>query len=272
MHPFLQLAGPDGAGVGELSPTLRDAVLGQFERQPARRVARDLGRMLSAPWWVVLPPDDRVRATRIVAHVSARASGAPVETMRPCTRTILEGTLDSLLPPQGRFGLRFDDLPLEGQRVVAGLREPPATVVLNRAAIRTCDARLGDGDPLELRVGLATLVHEVNHLHNLTPVGPTYEAYQDEYRAWWVDFVAHVGRRPRVAEARARCRELIHGPEYEPLRRAATEASGHGARIREHVASLDGGDLTAEAPLPESPLDGPLGSLNLDNAPRFDPA
>lgn len=274
-HPLLRLLQPDPTQWLALAPALRAAVLGQLEHFASRRVARDLARSITAPWWVELDHDDAIRAARVVAHMSASADGAPREPDEPCCRrTLLDNTLDSLLPPLGRFALRFEDLPLEQGIVVAGLRLPPTTVVLSRQAIAACDARLGAGPQgwLEARVGTATLVHEVNHLHNLVPPGPTHEAFQDEYRAWYVDFVADTGRRPRRVEALERCRELLTSPCYAHLRQAAAGGGAHGERILEHLRQLgpveqwhDVLTLPREGFLDPAPLPQPLG--NLTNAP-----
>lgn len=269
---LVALGGAEASRLLALPPALQQAVLRQLELHAARRVARDLVRMLQARWWPALPPDDQIRAARVVAHVSARAGGMPHEEPEPCARTILDNTLDSILPPHGSLELRFDDLPRHEGVLVAGLCRPPHTVVLSRGAIASSDARLGDGDPLELRVGLATLVHEVNHLHNLTPVGPTYEAFADEYRAWWVDFVAHVGRWPRRLEALARCQELLGSPAYAELGQALHDGSEHGARIVDFMRGFgpvarpcDVRGMQAQDELGPAPLPRPRG--NLDNAP-----
>lgn len=274
---FRALAGSEGERLLALPDPLRRAVLRQFELHAGRRVAEDLARLLGASWWQALPDDDRVRAVRIVAHVSARAASAPREHRQPCARTILEGTLDSILPPQGCFGLRFEPLPLAPGMVVAGRREAPCTVVLNRWLVTPREGtRLGQDDPFEERVGLATLVHEVNHLHHPTPMGPTDEAFHDEYGAWWVDFVAHVGRRPRRAEALARCQELLTSPAYADLGRALRSGSAHGERILamlrglgpierpDDVAAMRCDDPLGDAPLPRAPR-------NLSNAPPAAP-
>lgn len=275
-HPLLRLLQPDPARWLALAPALRAAVLGQLEHFASQRVARDLARLLVVPWWTALDRDDAIRAARVVAHASACADGAPREADDPCCRrTILDHTLDSLLPPHGCFVLCFEDLPLdEDGHVIAGLRLPPATVVLNRHAIAADAAPLGRGPHgwLEARVGTATLVHEVNHLHNLVPPGPTYAAFQDEYRAWYVDFVADAGRRPRRVEALERCQELLCSPCYVHLRQAAAGGGAHGERILEFLRELgpvaqwhDVLALPRDGFVDPAPLPRPLG--NLTNAP-----
>jgi hypothetical protein len=270
---FLRLARPSAARWLALGPHLRRAVLGHLEHVASRRVARDLGRLLEASWWDGLDDQDRIRAIRVVAYVSACADGAPAEGTEVCRRTILDNTLDSLLPPRGCFGLGFADLPRVGETIVAGFRVAPATVVLSRQAIACGDERLGAGPhgSLEARVGLATLVHEVNHLHNLTPPGPTYQAFQDEYRAWYVDFVAQVARPPRRVEALDRCRELLTSSCYAELGHAVAEGSVHGERILgflrafgavqrvEDVLALPRDGFMEAAPLPRP-------RLNMSNA------
>lgn len=275
-HPLLRLLQPDPTQWLALAPALRAAVLGQLEHFASRRVARDLGRLLAARWWAALDLDDAIRAARVVAHMSASADGARPEPDEPCCRrTLLDNTLDSLLPPHGCFALGFEDLPLdEDGHVIAGLRLPPATVVLSRHAIAADAAPLGRGPHgwLEARVGTATLVHEVNHLHNLVPPGPTHEAFQDEYRAWYVDFVADTGRRPRRVEALDRCRELLTSPCYAHLRQAAAGGGAHGERILELLRQLgpveqwhDVLALPRDGFLDPAPVPQPLG--NLTNAP-----
>lgn len=274
-HPLVGLLEPEPMRWLALAPARRAAVLRQLEHAASRRVARDLRRLVVTPWWAELDLDDAIRAVRVVAHASASADGAPHEPDEPCSRrTILDHTLDSLLPPHGRFVLGFEDLPLAPAMVVAGLRLPPATVVLNRRAIAACDARLGAGPQgwLEARVGTATLVHEVNHLHNLVPPEPTHEAFQDEYRAWYVDFVVDTGRRPRRVEALDRCRELLTSPGYAHLGQAAAGGGEHGERILAFLRELgplarwhDVLALPRDGFLDPAPLPQPLG--NLTNAP-----
>jgi hypothetical protein len=271
-HPLRRLLSPSPAGWDALAPARRRAVLAQLEQLASRRVGQDLARLLDAPWWVALPDDDAIRAVRVVAYASACASGAPPEPDDPCCRrTILDNTLDSLLPPRGCFTLGFEDLPLEeGGEVVAGLRLPPARVVLNRRVISTDDAPLPQGPHgfIAARVGSATLAHEVNHLHNLVPPGPTHAAFQDEYRAWYVDFVVDAGHPPRCVDALDRCRALLTSPSYAHLRQAAADAGAHGEQILAFLRELgpvarwqDVLALPREGFCEPAPLPRPLGNL-----------
>lgn len=230
--------------------------------------------MIDAPWWGRLELDDAIRAARVVAHVAACADGAPPEPVEACRRTILDNTLASLLPPPGRFVLGFAELPLDAELAVAGLRLAPATVVLNRRMIAAVDEPLGEGPHgwLEARVGTTTLVHEVNHLHNLVPPGPTHAAFQDEYRAWYVAFVAEAGRTPRRVDALDRCRELLASPCYAAFAHAIESGSAQGERILEFLRELgpvrrwqDVLALPRDGFLEPAPLPRP--QLNMSNAP-----
>lgn len=271
-HPLLRLLAPSPAQWGSLAPARQAAVLAQLEHYASRRVARDLGRLLAAPWWAALSHEDAIRAARVVAYASASADGAVREPDAPCCRrTILDNTLDSLLPPHGGFSLGFEDLPLDADgRVVAGLRLPPATVVLNRRVIATDDARLEQGPHglIAARVGSSTLAHEVNHLHNLVPPGPTHAAFQDEYRAWYVDFVVGAARLPRRVDALLRCQELLTSPCYAHLRQAAEGGGAHGEQILDFLRQLgkvarwhDVLALPREGFLEPAPLPRPRGNL-----------
>ncbi|MEX1367180.1 MAG: hypothetical protein AB1Z98_28895 [Nannocystaceae bacterium] len=271
-HPLWPALRVDEGRWAELSPRMRAAVLRLFESSPARSAGVDLGRLVATPWWSQLDDDDdRIRAVKIIAYVSAASEGARTAEGPVCRRRILVNTLDSLLSAAPRFALRFEGLPVGEGELVAGLRRAPGTVVLNRRAIAADDRRLGEGSAQERRVGTCTLVHEVNHLCNPTPVGPTYAAFMDEYRAWMVDFVAFAGRAPRAVEGRQRCRQLLTGPRYAAVgrlveRRGEREAVASflrrfGADVTVAGAGQGvGEDFEAAAPLPD-----PRG--NLDNGP-----
>lgn len=262
-HPLWPALRVDDGRWAELSPRVRTAVLRLFESSPSRRAGADLGQLVATPWWSRLGDDDRIRAVKIIAYLSAASEGARAVEGPLCRRRILANTLDSLLAAAPRFALCFEDLLMGEGELVAGLRRAPGTVVLNRRAIAADDRRLGEGSAVERRVGTCTLVHEVNHLCNPTPVGPTYAAFMDEYRAWMVDFVAFAGRAPRAVQGRQRCQQLLTGPHY-----ATVGALVERRQPREAVESFlrrFGPDFETAAPLPE-----PRG--NLDNGPATPPS
>ncbi|MEM7151550.1 MAG: hypothetical protein AAF799_01865 [Myxococcota bacterium] len=153
---------------------------------------------------------------RIVAYLAASSEGARPQPGPVCRGRIVDNTLGLLLGPKPVLSLSFEDLPYGTEDLVAGLRRLPSTLVLNRQAIGVQAQRLGGDNAasVERRVGSCTLVHEANHLCNPTPVGPTYAAFMDEYRAWLVDFVVFADRAPRMVEGWQRCRDLLTRPRY----------------------------------------------------------
>ena len=270
-HPLRVALVVDPERWAELPSALRVTVLRVFERSPARSAGRDLGRLVATPWFLGLGDDDRLRAAKVVAYVSALQEGARRSEGPLCRRRIIEGTLDAVLAPEAPFSLAFEDLPLEEGRVVAGLRRA-GTVVLNRRAITADEGQLGEGTPVERRVGTCTLAHEINHLCNPTPVGPTFEAFMDEYRAWMVDFVVFAGRRPRLGEGLGRCRDVLTRPAYAAVGRLLHEPAER-ARVRRFLRSFGEAATVEEALARElapsaeaAPLPQPLG--NVDNDPR----
>jgi hypothetical protein len=258
---LLRLLAPSPERWAALPAGLRRALLVQLDHVASRRAARELGRLLEAPWWWALVHDDEgdaIRAVRVVAHAAAIADGSPRPPApdAPCRRTLLDDTLDALLPPHGRFELRFAALTQGPGEVVAGACLLPSTVVLDRGAVAASDAAVGQGPPgeLEAYVATCTLAHEVHHLCHAVPPGPTYAAFEDEYCAWVVGFVVGADRLPRRVEALDRCRELLTSPRYAALARAVTSGSREGARILALLGEL--GPVARLEDLEALPRDG----------------
>ncbi|MCB9716223.1 MAG: hypothetical protein H6712_20320 [Myxococcales bacterium] len=276
-HPLRAALAVDPDRWGSLPAALRGAILRLFEQSPARSAGRDLGRLVSTPWFSALTPEDRLRAVKVVAALSAGQEGWRPSEGPLCARRIIANTLGALLGPDAPFSLSFEALPAGDEGVVAGLRRAPGTVVLNRRAIAADDRRLGLGSPIERRVGTCTLVHEVNHLCNPTVVGPSYEAFMDEYRAWMVDYLVFAGRPPAAAAGLERCQQVLTRPayaaigrllEHEPERArvlAFLRRFGAFATVEEALVG-PGGDLVAAAPLPDPP-----GNLDNDATARAAP-
>ncbi len=186
-----------------LRTALQGAILAQAEHFREANTAADLARMSRTRWFSVLLPEDQMRAAKLVAYASStlpRATALQAE--------ILKNTLDALLAAPESVELRFDDM----APVDLGHREPPRTVVLNRAVL-SGDASVIESAGLTYsqaeHLAVATVAHEVNHLINEVPWGQTFATFQDEYRAWFVGFIAQMGRFPNREEALGRCRSLF---------------------------------------------------------------
>jgi hypothetical protein len=237
---------------------VRRAMRAQRSSFRVRRVGEYLSKLERTPWFSALGVRDRLRAVKTIAYAASQLEGATAEQS-----AIIGNTLDGLV--SGRIELAFESLPFGARRSINGHRRAPRTVVLNRRAL-PADERPVSGRREE-HVALATLVHEVNHLCNGVPEGPTYAAFQDEYRAWYVAFIALFAREPRKVEALARCKELLVDPAYGDIQRAVRERSAEGARIfgflrtfgsattREELLALELDDLTSPAPPPDPALD-----------------
>ena len=182
-------------------------------------------------------------------------------------KDIARNTLDAILDDDG-YAVRFEDLPLEPGNATLGYRELPGTVVLNRRALAADGVAAGKGDAgeIEERVALETLVHEVNHLRNAVPAGPTYEAFQDEYRAWYVAFVAFWSRFPTKKEGLERVRLLLTDAGYPDLQMALAGGGDEARAIERFVGQFGSAEeieailaapvlnLVESAPFPEPPL------------------
>ena len=70
-HPLRAALAVDPDRWGSLPAALRGAILRLFEQSPARSAGRDLGRLVSTPWFSALTPEDRLRAVKVVAALSA---------------------------------------------------------------------------------------------------------------------------------------------------------------------------------------------------------
>ena len=180
-------------------------------------------KMIRTEWFLGMDAPDQLRATKLIALLSSKLEDATFEEEGVSQREIVEATLDALFPPSGTMAIRFEDLPLENGVGMTGYPEFPSTVVLNRNAVTADDQLAGhrEGGNVEAWVALKTVPHEVTHLRYPTDPEPTYEAFMDEYRAWfnaWV--VAHESFPPK-SEALAWIENLLTEPRYAYIAEAA---------------------------------------------------
>ncbi len=268
-NPIWSALAGDKRSLFALDARVQSALIAQFEHFLVRKTGECLLRTLDADWFHDLDASDQIRALKVIAYASSQLTGASFESSGISQRRIIENTLDSLLPPTARFRLEFEDLPSEPTSSIAGLRRLPGTVVLNRNLIPDDDRHLGAGARGRdaEHVGLTTLVHEVNHLCNQIPTGATYAAFQDEYRAWFVGFVAFMSRFPSRIESLSRVKELLSNPAYAELQQALDGGGPESEQIlrflqafgdldsREALLALQIDNFVALAPLPDPMLD-----------------
>lgn len=245
---------------------VQDAVLTQFEAQPTMETGRVLLRLMGARWLQKMKPADQLRAVKVFAFCAAQETGATFEDVGISQKKLIQGALEELLKDKG-YTLAFEDLPYGAHETVAGESIRPGTVILNRRVFEADDLPVGGGPEglLEEHFALATLVHEVNHLHNTEPAPGTAAAFQDEYRAWFAGFVALMGRLPNRIEGLGRVRDLLTQPAYADLAEALDQKPAEAQQIleflqafgpvksRADVLKLDITDVVSLAPLP-SPL------------------
>jgi hypothetical protein len=230
--PVWSLLAGDKAPLFKLPMPTQRAILAQQTRYLVKPVATSLMAVASGDWLKRLSEDDQLRAVKVVAYAASQLVGASEDGGELSQKAIIRRTLDGLTTP-GRFRITFEDLPAGDEGAVAGLRRLPGTVVLNRNLVAADVKSIGEGSlgHKEQHVGLITVVHEVDHLIRAVPVGETYAAFQDEYRAWYVGMVAFRGTPPTMIEGLTRCRELITSDEYSDIAAALDNGGPEAAKV-----------------------------------------
>lgn len=266
-------------GYRACSPDQKVALLSQARNYPNAKAIYNLER-LAAKDWVRRDFDleDFQRSAKLVAFLSHYPDG---------DQEIIDNTLDVLLAEDSPY--RFDWwVPEEWDGVDAitlngaihfnqGLLDPGNMGVLESIPVDPDDHTSPDLESF-LDDIVSTTVHETNHLVNPAEPGPTYRYFMEEYRAYYVAFMARHGRRPTRAEMQDTLILVLAG--YRNIERAL-EDPVEGARIAAFVNQVLGTDQQPEdlvdylvdtgvadgdepAPVPVS-VDG--GPNNIDNSP-----
>ena len=229
-------------------------------------------------------PEDQQRLAKVVAlasqHIPENKNIPEYDPNR--SREILDNTLGFILRRDklGRYRvkMKWDDLNTYGRWF------PDKGIVLNRELVKNGNDKLAGDKAIE--IAAYTLPHEVNHpLHPGKPDG-SYRHFMNEYRAWYVGHVAHVGSPPSQQQALVHVYLLVSDDRSSALK-ASFESNGGESRkmvafIGNKILRLPGqvtvDDITRKikelnalsenprAPIPES-VDG--GPNNIDN--RFEP-
>jgi hypothetical protein len=173
--------------------------------------------------------------------------------------------------------MKWDDLNINGRW------SRDMGLVLNRKYLQSGNDKLTGDKAIE--IATHTLPHEVNHaLHTGEPDG-SYRHLMDEYRAWYVGHVAHLGSPPSQQKAIRYVHSLVSAGASPELKESFEKNEGESRKmvafIGNKILKLPGKVTVADinrklndpkelsknppAPIPES-VDG--GPNNLDN--RFE--
>ena len=198
------------------------------------------------------------------------------------SRKILDNTLAFILHRDklGRYRkVKLDDL------AVRGLWSQDKVLVLNRKLVESGNDKL-TGDKAAIEIAVYTMPHEVNHALHTGEADGSYRHLMDEYRAWYVGHVAHLGSPPSQQQALVHVYLLVSDGRWSALKQSF---ENNGGESRKMVAFIGNkilrlsGQVTVDdinrkikepnalsenprAPIPE-PVDG--GPNNLVN--RFEP-
>lgn len=195
----------------------RISIMNQISHFPETRVIDNLDQMSQRGWFNDLSPEDKQRATRLVAYASSDATpGAAGNTTR---RNTIDAMVRNDDPP-----LKFEDLQGDGGSGITtwGYRSSGgllggSSITLNRKTIAASDDPITDGSK-DASVTLNTLAHEYNHELRDAGNNASFDYFMNEYRAWYAGHVSEHGHPPTQAEAFERARDLTMTDMYPNLR------------------------------------------------------
>jgi hypothetical protein len=249
-HPLWDYLPDEKRALLRLDPVVQRAALAQYEKYLTAETGRAVCQVAAAPWFSALDRDDQQRALKVIAYAAGQISSASFEDMGVSQRKIIENTVEALV--SGRFSVVFEDLPVGHEDTIGGRRIYPTTLALNRTMIPADDKPIS-GYKQE-HIALATLIHEVNHLCNQVAEGPTYDAFMDEYRAWFVAFVGFMSRFPTAKEGMVRCMELTE--VYADIRATLEANNAESEKMVAFMQRFKGVDtMVLSAPLPDPLLE-----------------
>ncbi len=175
-----------------LNDTEKSAMLAQVENYPDSRVIDNFERALDKGWFQGQSTDDKLRSLKLIAHLSTFEGG---------DRTVLDNTLDRFLSPDSDYKLEWKSISASPGNVTYGYAGGN-TLTLNEDLVAADSARVSGGT--EGHVIENTTAHEVSHLVNGDSTNQTFHYLNEEYRAWYVGYLAENGHPPSNEEAVAR--------------------------------------------------------------------
>lgn len=193
----------------------RISIMKQIAAFPEARVIDNLDQMSRRDWFDAMSPEDKQRATRLVAYGSSdTVPGGQGNTTR-------HNTIDAIVrsddPPLSFADLRKDDVGVTWGQHKPGLLGFGESIELNRKLIAASDDPITAGSD-DAQLATDTLAHEYNHKIRGGSNESSFDYFMNEYRAWYAGYVSENGHPPSRAEAFDRSRELTMTDLYPSLR------------------------------------------------------
>lgn len=193
----------------------RISIMKQIAAFPEGRVIDNLDQMSRRGWFDDMSPEDRQRATRLVAYGSSdTVPGAQGNDTR-------HNTIDAIVrsddPPLSFADLRMDDTGVTWGQHKPGLLGFGESIELNRKLIAASDDPITAGST-DAQLATDTLAHEYNHKIRGGSNESSFDYFMNEYRAWYAGYVSENGHPPSRTEAFVRSRELTMTDLYPSLR------------------------------------------------------
>jgi hypothetical protein len=219
-----------------LGPAEKTAVLSQVNNYPDARSIENLRRLVQKDWFKDFDLGDKQRALKTVAWLSQHDSG---------NRAVIDNTLDKFLSPNAPYKMQFKDFaPPKVGTIFADAKD--GVLNLNRGLLDADNKKVPEDGARKFLV-LHCVAHEVNHLVNGgDPPHPTFEYLQQEYRAWYVGYMAEHGKPPSNDDAMGRWAYLLN-PDgaYGDSSKGALGDSTEAAKIYAELTRITGMPVNA---------------------------
>ncbi len=174
-----------------LKPAEKTAVLSQTRNYADAGAVANIDRLLQKNWFRAESLDDKQRSLKTIGRLSQYPTG---------DRQIINNTLDKMLGANSPLKIEWVEFPTSKTSGTTFGDRDGNTLHLNQKLVPKGNDSLPEDDTTNELV-LATPPHEVNHYVNDDKVANTFQYFEAEYRAWYVDFKAEHGRPPTNQEA-----------------------------------------------------------------------
>jgi alkylhydroperoxidase/carboxymuconolactone decarboxylase family protein YurZ len=168
-----------------LSREERLAVICQISNYPKKEVAENLRRLIHKSWFTDSSLADKQRSLKAIASL----------TVYPGDEGIIDNTLNRILDRSSNYTLTW--VSYKGMKYGTALN---GKITLNLNIISADNDRVDFSKDKIRHLITHTIAHEVNHCVNGDRSAKTYEYFLEEYRAYYVGFMAEHGRAPTRAE------------------------------------------------------------------------